>query len=143
MINVTEELERMKSSLWGYDKELVQILIKDLLAECEQEASEETGRLREQNHQLKGNLKETQERLRMVSQQFEQLTERLDKMTEAVGKGTEYSRERDRELEAFHKKEEELDTLHAKAVEEAQEEKQRFLSGLAQEREQMMQAAQE
>ena len=74
MINVTEELERMKSSLWGYDKELVQILIKDLLAECEQEASEETGRLREQNHQLKGNLKETQERLRMVSQQFEQLT---------------------------------------------------------------------
>ena len=141
MINVAEALKTMKTSLLGYDKENVQVLIKDLLDEFEQEENEETAHLKEQNRLLQRNLKETSERLHLVTQQFKLLTDKMDKMTEAVGRGTEYSRERDRELEAFHKKEEELDSLHARAVEEAKEEKQKLLCGIDEERKEMLKAA--
>ncbi len=138
MLNITEELEKMKSSLWGYDKESVQLLIKELLESCEQEAEHEHTRLLDQNRQLQAKLQETKERLKFVTQQFETLMEKLDKMTAALEQETEYSRERDKELEAFHKKEEELNALHTKALEEAKAAKKQLLADVDHDKESLI-----
>lgn len=142
MRSISEELSELKTSLWGYDKEAVQLLIRQILLENEEQLEKETSKLLKQNRSLELELNESRERLEMMTGQFEHLSEKLDKMTEAMGKGTEYSKERDQELREFHKKETEIETLYEKAQKEAQAERERLLADVEKEQAVLMEQAQ-
>ena len=142
MRSISEELSELKTSLWGYDKEAVQLLIRQILLENEEELEKETSKLIKQNRSLELELNESRERLELMTKQFEHLSEKLDRMTEVMGKGTEYSKERDQELREFHKKETEIETLYEKAQQEAMAERDRLLADVEKEQEALMEQAQ-
>ena len=142
MRSISEELSELKTSLWGYDKEAVQLLIRQILLENEEQLEKETSKLIKQNRSLELELNESRERLELMTKQFEHLSEKLDRMTEVMGKGTEYSKERDQELREFHKKETEIETLYEKAQQEAMAERDRLLADVEKEQEALMEQAQ-
>lgn len=126
-MDIVNKLEELKTGFRGYDKEAVHTFMLEILRECEQNKDRSMEELIRQNQTLQTELKESKERLRDIKDQNMELLKNMSSMTEAVGKGTDYTRERDRELDEYRKKEKDIDELLEKTRQEAQAEHDRIL----------------
>lgn len=126
-MDIAKELDELKTSIMGFDKVAVHNFIKEILQECEQDKASSMAELVRQNQTLQTELKESKEHLQDLKEQNRELLKNMSSMTEAVGKGTEYTRERDRELDEYKKKEKDIEELLEKTRQEAQVEHDRIL----------------
>ena len=126
-MDIVKKLEELKTGFRGYDKEAVHTFIQEILRECEQDKDSSMAELVRQNQTLQTEVKESKERLQDIKDQNMELLKNMNSMTEAVGKGTDYTRERDRELDEYRKKEKDIEELLEKTRQEAQVEHDRIL----------------
>lgn len=119
--NFGNELEELKTSFLGYDKEAVMLYIKELIEQLEQENEArqkelylEKAKLSSENHRL-------QEEQATHQKVYTQLSERMEQMAAAVEKSEGYARERDRALAGYQSREKELEELEEQARTQAQE----------------------
>lgn len=129
-MDVVKKLEELKTGFRGYDKEAVHTFIQEILRECEQDKNNSMAELVRQNQTLQTEVKEGKERLQDIKDQNMELLKNMTSMTEAVGKGTDYTRERDRELDEYKKKEKDIEELLDKTRREAQAEHDRILKSV-------------
>lgn len=127
-MDIVKKLEELKTGFRGYDKEAVHTFIQEILRECEQDKDSSMAELVRQNQTLQTEVKESKERLQDIKDQNMELLKNMNSMTEAVGKGTDYTRERDRELDEYRKKEKDIEELLEKTRQEANEERIRILA---------------
>ncbi len=126
-MDIVKKMEELKTGFRGYDKEAVHTFIQEILRECEQDKDSSMAELVRQNQTLQTEVKESKERLQDIKDQNMELLKNMNSMTEAVGKGTDYTRERDRELDEYRKKEKDIEELLEKTRQEAQVEHDRIL----------------
>lgn len=126
-MDILKELDEVKTSFRGLDKKAVEDLIGVILKECEEEKDKSMADLVRQNQTLQTELKECKDHLQNLKEQNRMLLKNLESMSESIKDGTDYARERDRELDGYKKKEKELDTLLEKTRQEAYEERKRIL----------------
>lgn len=138
MRSITEELEKLKTSMFGYEKEATQVLIRELLQEYDDEKQKELEKLWKEKQVLQLELSRSKESQSLLQSQFDNLFEKMEKMSEAMEKNAEYTKSQDQKLEAFYKKETEIKTLHEKATEEAKAEKEQLLSGVTEEKKRLI-----
>ena len=126
-MDILKELDEVKNTLWGLDKAAVQDFIGEILKECEKDKDNSMSDLVRQNQTLQTELKECKDHLQDLKEQNRELLKNMGSMSEAVEKGTEYTRERDRELDEYKKREKEIETLLEDTRKEAYEERSRIL----------------
>lgn len=137
-----KSLDELKTSIvGGYSKGAVQDLIEKIILECQEDNQKEVADLKTQNSRLEAENRGYKERNELLSVQFEELSKSMQKMTTAMEKEADYKQTRDRELEAFYRKEEELNHGLDRVRSEAEAEKNRILKEAEQERENLLKEA--
>ena len=126
-MDIAKGLSELKIVMRGYERNAVHDLLKEVLEECEKEKEKALTELIRQNQSLQMEQKELKDRIGEAKEQNTVLLQNVTSMTEAMNKGTEYTRERDQELESYKKKEQEIDTLLESTRTEAEKEQNRIL----------------
>lgn len=141
-MDIAKSLEELKTALvGGYDKAAVHDLLEKVIVECQEDSQKEITELKAKNSRLEADVQGYQKRNELLTGQFEALSESMKKMTTAMEKETDYTQRRDKELEAFYRKEEELNNRLGQVREEAEKEKAQILEEAQQERTKLLQQA--
>ena len=127
MRDFIKELDELSTAFRGYDKEETMLYIKDLLQYCEEEKKKELDKLIEQSNSLRQELGEAKNRETAMQSQYDALLARFEKLSDAMSENAKYMAERDAQLDEFHRKEKEIDTLLERAREDADREKKKML----------------
>ena len=141
-MELEKSLNELKTSIvGGYSKESVQNLIERIILECQEDIQKELAGLKEQNSRLEAENRGYKERNEFLTTQYEELSKSMQKMTETMEKEADYKQKRDKELEIFYRKEEELNHGLNRVQEAAEAEKSRILEEAEQEREKLLEEA--
>lgn len=142
-MDIAKSLDELKPALvGGYDKTAVHDLMEKILVECQEESQKEISGLKAENSRLEAENRGYKEQNDRLTGQFETLTKSMQKMTATMEKEAEYTKGRDKELEAYYRKEEELNHSLEQVREEAEKEKSRILEEAEQERKKLLEETQ-
>lgn len=141
MGDFVKDLDELKISFRGYDKEEVMIYIKELLQHCEKEKKKEMEKLLDQNRQLQEDLKEARNQKVAMKEQYDALLQRFEKISDVMSENTKYTAERDAKLDEFQRKQDMIETLVEQARRDAEKEKELVLSDTKRECRQMLEEA--
>ena len=142
-MDLKQSLDALKPALvGGYNKDAVYNLMEQLLTECREESLKEISELKAENSRLEAEHRGYKEKNELMTGQFEELSKSMQKMTTAMEKESDYKQKRDKELEGFYRKEEELNNSLSQVREEAEKEKARILEEAEQERKKLLEQAQ-
>lgn len=142
-MDLKQSLDALKPALvGGYNKDAVYNLMEQLLTECREESLKEISELKAENSRLEAENRGYKEKNELMTGQFEELSKSMQKMTTAMEKESDYKQKRDKELEGFYRKEEELNNSLSQVREEAEKEKARILEEAEQERKKLLEQAQ-
>lgn len=128
MRDFIRELEEVKISLRGYDREEMMLYIKDLLKSCEEQKKKDMQMLISQSDTLRQELNEARNREEALKVQYEALLEKFGSFSEAMHENTKYNAERDAQLDDFLRKQDEIENLVRKTRENADKEKEKYLA---------------
>lgn len=141
-MELEKSLNELKTSIvGGYSKESVQNLIERIILECQEDIQKEVSGLKADNNRLAAENRSYKEQNELLTGQFETLTRSMEKMTQTMEKEAEYTKGRDKELEGFYRREEELNQSLCQVREEAEKEKSRILEEAEQERKKLLEQA--
>lgn len=141
MGDFVKDLDELKISFRGYDKEEVMIYIKELLQHCEKEKKKEMEKLLDQNRQLQEDLKEARNQKVAMKEQYDALLQRFEKISDVMSENTKYTAERDAKLDEFQRKQDMIETLVEQARKDAEKEKELVLSDTKKECSRMLEEA--
>lgn len=141
MGDFVKDLDELKISFRGYDKEEVMIYIKELLQHCEKEKKKEMEKLLDQNRQLQEDLKEARNQKVAMKEQYDALLQRFEKISDVMSENTKYTAERDAKLDEFQRKQDMIETLVEQARRDAEKEKELVLSDTKRECSRMLEEA--
>lgn len=141
MGDFVKDLDELKISFRGYDKEEVMIYIKELLQHCEKEKKKEMEKLLDQNRQLQEDLKEARNQKVAMKEQYDALLQRFEKISDVMSENTKYTAERDAKLDEFQRKQDMIETLVEQARRDAEKEKELVLSDTKKECSRMLEEA--
>lgn len=126
-MSIAQDLDELKTSVWGYDKESVHHLFNEYLQEQEELRKKEMETLLNQNHQYQVDLKDTQEKLKDARAQYDKLAEQFNKVVNALTEGRKFSAERDQKLEEYYQKKDDIDRIADRVRKEAEEKSQSLI----------------
>ena len=128
MMDISLELENLKTSFRGYDKEAVLEFVRQLLLENEKEKKKENAALVEQNAKLQRSLKASEEKLRLMNEQYQELSKQMEQLTASLNQGRGHSKEAEKGLELILGKAEEIGGFLIKTKADAEAERERLIS---------------
>ena len=138
-MDLQQSLDALKPALvGGYNKDAVYNLMEQLLTECREESLKEISELKAENSRLEAENRGYKEKNELMTGQIEELSKSMQKMTTAMEKESDYKQKRDKELEGFYRKEEELNNSLSQVREETEKEKARILEEAEQERKKLL-----
>ena len=141
MIDIANDLENIKTSLMGYDKEQILLYLKGVLQQCEEEKQNEMSQLLDQNQKLQMECTQAKETQNYLKQQYDSLLEQMQEMTAVLNQSVRYANQRDEKLEAYQKKEQELNDLYENVRKKAEEEREQILQDAKEQQEKMLEEA--
>lgn len=103
-----KELEGLKTSLMGYDRESVMAYIRDLIVEKDAEREDALKEMSTRQMQLAAENAGLRAEIETRKLVYEQLAKRVDQMNVSMDKMESYARERDHALENYHIREQEM-----------------------------------
>ena len=106
--NYVKELEGLKTSLMGYDRESVMAYIRDLIVEKDAEREDALKEMSTRQMQLAAENAGLRAEIETRKLVYEQLAKRVDQMNVSMDKMESYARERDHALENYHIREQEM-----------------------------------
>ena len=127
MKDFIKDLDEVKSSFRGYDRDEMMLYIKDLLHYCDQEKKDEMQKLIEQNSRLQADLDDARSHETELKERYDALLVRFEKLSDAMSENTRHTVERDAQLDEFHRKQDEIDSLMERTRQEAAAEKEKLL----------------
>ena len=140
-MSIAQDLDELKTSVWGYDRESVHHLFNEYLQEQEELRKKEMETLLNQNHQYQVDLKETQEKLKDARAQYDKLAEQFNKVVNALTEGRKFSAERDQKLEEYYQKKDDIDRIADRVRKEAEEKSQSLILDAKKQANEMIQKA--
>ena len=131
------ELESLKTSIWGYDREAVIAYIRDLIGKADEEKQQSLRELSEQNLALAAENAALKSEIQTRKQVYAELVKRVDQlnlsMDASMHKIGNYAQESARTLEDYRRREQEVaakeaaaEEKRAKILQEAKEEAARI-----------------
>lgn len=120
-MSLVNDLDELKTSFWGYDKESVHHLFNQYMGEQEKLKKQEMETLLTQNLQYQQEIKGLQGRLKASKEQNDQLKDQYNKVVEALADGRKYSEERDQKMEEYYQKKDDIDRIADRVRKEAEE----------------------
>lgn len=112
-----KELEGLKTSLMGYDRESVMAYIRDLIVEKDAEREDALKEMSTRQMQLAAENAGLRAEIETRKLVYEQLAKRVDQMNVSMDKMESYARERDHALENYHIREQEMSDREFRARE--------------------------
>ena len=140
MMDISQELENLKTSFRGYDKEAVLEFVRQLLLENEKEKKKENAALVEQNAKLQRSLKASEEKLSLMNEQYQELSKQMEQLTASLNQGKGHSKEAEKGLELILGKAEEIGGFLIKTKEDAEAERERLIADGEQQRNALIEA---
>lgn len=127
MKDFIKDLDEVKTSFRGYDRDEMMLYIKDLLHYFDQEKKDEMQKLIEQNSRLQADLEDARSHEAELKERYDALLVRFEKLSDAMSENTRHTVERDAQLDEFHRKQDEIDSLMERTRQEAAAEKEKLL----------------
>ena len=112
-----KELEGLKTSLMGYDRESVMAYIRDLIVEKDAQREDALKEMSTRQMQLAAENAGLRAEIETRKLVYEQLAKRVDQMNVSMDKMESYARERDHALENYHIREQEMSDREFRARE--------------------------
>lgn len=116
-----KELEALKISLMGYDREAVMVYIRDLIGKKDAEREDALKEMSDRQRQLEAENAGLRAEIETRKLVYEQLAKRVDQMNVSMDKMESYARERDHALEDYHIREQEFHEMETRAREKCDE----------------------
>lgn len=118
--NSIQSIEDIKTSIMGYDKELVLEYVRNLLKQMEEEKKAELKDHTEREKRLEVEKEKLESQVMVFRENHEELRRQLEDMTRAWEKNAQYSARRDEMLHEYQKKEAEIAEMLEQASKDAQ-----------------------
>lgn len=103
MTDIANDLENIKISLLGYDKEQILLYLKDVLQQCEEEKQKEMSQLLEQNQKLQMECAQAKEMQNQLQKQYDRLLEQMQEMTAVLGQSMQYGNHQEKKPAPYRK----------------------------------------
>ena len=116
-----KELEGLKTSLMGYDREAVMVYIRDLIGKKDAEREDTRKEMTERQRQLEAENAGLRAEAETRKIMYEDLVRRMDQMNVSMDKMESYARERDHALDDYHIREQEFHEMESQAREKCDE----------------------
>lgn len=103
MTDIANDLENIKISLLGYDKEQILLYLKEVLQQCEEEKQKEMSQLLEQNQKLQMQCAQAKEMQNQLQQQYDRLLKQMQEMTAVLGQSMQYGNRQEKKPALYGK----------------------------------------